>query len=73
MNASLNASSMPSMGGWFAPFTSRQYCVYFYWLMVISALSLVWIVLLALYKIVSSGGKLYAIIYCAWVASRSSR
>ena len=62
MNASLNASSsMPSMGGWFAPFTNRQYCVYFYWLMVISALSLVWIVLLALYKIVSSGGKLYAI------------
>jgi hypothetical protein len=61
MNASTVQLNTPSVGGWFAPFTNRQYCVWFYWLMVVSALSLVWNVLLALYKIVSSGGKLYAI------------
>jgi hypothetical protein len=49
------------MGGWFAPFTNRQYCAWFYWLMVISALSVVGNLFLALYKIVSSGGKLYAV------------
>jgi hypothetical protein len=50
-----------AMGGWFAPFTNRQYCAWFYWLMVVSALALVFHVFLALFKIVSSGGKLYAI------------
>jgi hypothetical protein len=61
MNSSTVQLNAPSAGGWFAPFTNRQYCIWFYWLMVVSALSLVWNVLLALYKIVSSGGKLYAI------------
>jgi hypothetical protein len=35
------------MGGWFAPFTNRQYCAWFYWLMVISAAGLVFHVFLA--------------------------
>ena len=62
MNASVVQLNDPnSMGGWFAPFTNRQYCAWFYWLMVVSALALVWHVLLAVYKIVVSGGKLYAI------------
>ena len=30
-----------AMGGWFAPFTNRQYCAWFYWLMVLAALALV--------------------------------
>ena len=50
-----------AMGGWFAPFTNRQYCAWFYWLMVGSALALVFHVFLALFRIVSYGGKLYAI------------
>ena len=57
----MNSTINPSMGGWFAPFTNRQYCSWFYWLMVMSALSVVVNVLLALYKIISSGGKMYAI------------
>lgn len=57
---SMNPNSA-SISGWFAPFTNRQYCAWFYWLMVLSALSVVANVLLALYKIISSGGKLYAI------------
>ena len=39
-----------AMGGWFAPFTNRQYCAWFYWLMVVSALALVVHVFLALFK-----------------------
>jgi hypothetical protein len=50
-----------SMGGWFAPFTNRQYCAWFYWLMVFSALALVLNVFFALFKVISSGGKLYAL------------
>ena len=61
MNVSSVQLNTPTMGGWFAPFVNRQYCIWFYWLMVVSALSLAWNVLLAVYKIVSSGGKLYAI------------
>jgi hypothetical protein len=62
MNAAVVQLNDPhSMGGWFAPFTSRQYCSWFYWLMVLSALSLVWQVLVALFKVISSGGKLYAL------------
>lgn len=49
------------MGGWFAPFTDRKYCSLFYWIMVVSAVMLVLHVIAALYKVVSSGGKLYAI------------
>ena len=49
------------MGGWFAPFTNRQYCSWFYWLMVLSAVSLALNVLMAVFKIVSSGGKLYSV------------
>ena len=55
-----------AMGGWFAPFTNRQYCAWFYWLMVGSALALVFHVFLALFRIVSSGGKLYAITNVWW-------
>jgi hypothetical protein len=62
MNAAVVQLNDPhSMGGWFAPFTNRQYCSWFYWLMVLSALSLVFNVLVALFKVVSSGGKLYAL------------
>ena len=61
MNSAVVQLNNSSMSGWFAPFTNRQYCAWFYWLMVISALSVVVSVVVALYKIVSSGGKLYAI------------
>jgi hypothetical protein len=61
MNSAVVQLNNSSMGGWFAPFTNRQYCSWFYWLMVISALSVVAQLFIALYKIVSSGGKLYAI------------
>ena len=57
----MNSSINPSMGGWFAPFTNREYCAWFYWLMVLSALSVIGNVLVALYKIISSGGKMYVI------------
>ncbi len=50
-----------SMGGWFAPFTNRQYCAWFYWLMVFSALSVVLNVFFALFRVISSGGKLYPV------------
>lgn len=49
------------MGGWFAPLTDRKYCFWFFWVMVLSAVMLGLHVGMALYKIVSSGGKLYAI------------
>jgi len=62
MNSSVvQLNDTHSMGGWFAPFTNRQYCAWFYWLMVISALALVLHVIGALVKVVSSGGKLYAV------------
>ena len=61
MNSTITQLNNPSMSGWFAPFTNRQYCSWFYWLMVLSALSVVVNVLFALYKIISSGGKMYAI------------
>jgi hypothetical protein len=61
MNSAVLQLNNSSMGGWFAPFTNRQYCAWFYWLMVVSALALVFHVFLALFKIISSGGKLYAI------------
>ena len=61
MNSAVVQLNNSSMSGWFAPFTNRQYCAWFYWLMVISALALVLNVFVALYKIISSGGKLYAI------------
>ena len=62
MNAAVVQLTDPhAMGGWFAPFTNRQYCAWFYWLMVLSALSLVWQVLVALFKVISSGGKMYAL------------
>ena len=61
MNSAVVQLNKSSRGGWFAPFTNRQYCSWFYWLMVISALSVVAQLFIALYKIVSSGGKLYAI------------
>jgi len=58
--AAVHLTDPHAMGGWFAPFTNRQYCAWFYWLMVLSALGLVFHVFLAIFKIVSSG-KLYAI------------
>ena len=61
MNSAVVQLNNPSMSGWFAPFTNRQYCSWFYWLMVISALSVVGQLFVALYKIVASGGKLFAI------------
>ena len=60
-SAVVQLNDTPSMGGWFAPFTNRQYCAWFYWLMVVSALALVLHVIGALVKVVSSGGKLYAV------------
>jgi hypothetical protein len=62
MNASTVQINDPNiMGGWFAPFSDRKYCLLFFWIMVVSAVMLVMQVGTALYKIVSSGGKLYAI------------
>lgn len=62
MNAAVvNINNPNSMGGWFAPFTNRNYCNWFYFLMALSAVAFVLHVGTALYKIVSSGGKLYAI------------
>jgi uncharacterized membrane protein YcgQ (UPF0703/DUF1980 family) len=61
MNSAVVQLNNSSMSGWFAPFTNRQYCAWFYWLMVISALSVVAQLFVALYKIVASGGKLYAV------------
>ena len=62
MNASIVQINDPNvMGGWFAPFTDRKYCSLFFWIMVVSAVMLVLHVGSALYKVVSSGGKLYAI------------
>jgi hypothetical protein len=62
MNASIVQLTDPhAMGGWFAPFTNRQYCAWFFWLMVVSAVGLVFHVAAALIKVVSSGGKLYPI------------
>ena len=62
MNSAIVQLADPhSMGGWFAPFTNRQYCAWFYWLMVFSGLALVLHVFLALYKIIASGGKLFFI------------
>jgi hypothetical protein len=48
------------MGGWFAPFTNRQYCAWFYWMMVVAGLALALHVGSTLFKILSSG-KLYAL------------
>jgi hypothetical protein len=62
MNSSVVQLTNPtSMGGWFAPFTNREYCAWFYWLMAFSALSLALNVFFALFKVVTSGGKLYAV------------
>lgn len=62
MNAAVVQLTDPhSMGGWFAPFTNRQYCAWFYWLMVVSAVGLVLHVVAALFRVVASGGKLYAV------------
>ena len=62
MNASVVQLTDPhSMGGWFAPFTNRQYCAWCFWLMVVSAAGLVLHVVTALIKVVSSGGKLYSV------------
>ena len=62
MNAAVVQLTEPhSMGGWFAPFTNRQNCAWFYWLMVVSAVGLVLHVVAALFKVVASGGKLYAV------------
>jgi hypothetical protein len=62
MNASnVHITDPHMMGGWFAPFANRKYCLLFFWIMVVSAVMLVLHVGTALYKIVSSGGKLYAI------------
>ena len=61
MNASVVQLNSPiTMGGWFAPFTNRQYCAWFYWIMVISGVALALHVGSALFKILSSG-KLYAL------------
>ncbi len=57
--AAVQLTDHTAMGGWFAPFTNRQYCAWFYWLMVFSALSLVLNVFIALFKVITSGGKLY--------------
>lgn len=60
MNSSVVQLNDPNfMGGWFAPFSNRQYCSWFFWIMVLAAVSLVLNVMSALVKIVSSGGKLY--------------
>jgi hypothetical protein len=62
MNSAIVQLNDPhSLGGWFAPFTNRQYCAWFYWLMVVSGLALVFHVFWALYKIIESGGKLYSL------------
>ena len=59
-SAAVQLADPHSMGGWFAPFTNREYCAWFYWLMVFSALSVVLNVFFALFKVISSG-KLYAV------------
>lgn len=59
-SANVQLTDPTSMGGWFAPFTNREYCAWFYWLMVVSAVAVVLNVFFALFKVVSSGGKLYA-------------
>jgi hypothetical protein len=62
MNSSAVQLNDPNfMGGWFAPFTNRQYCAWFFWMMVLGAVTLVLNVILAIVKVVSSGGKLYAV------------
>lgn len=59
-SATVQLTDPTSMGGWFAPFTNRQYCAWFYWLMVFSALSVALNVFIAVFKVITSGGKLYA-------------
>jgi hypothetical protein len=62
MNSSVvQLNNLSTMGGWFAPFTNRQYCAWFYWLMVVTGVTMLLHVGSALLKIVASGGKLYAI------------
>jgi hypothetical protein len=62
MNSSAVQLNDPNfMGGWFAPFSNRQYCSWFFWMMVLGAVTLVLNVVAALVKVVSSGGKLYAV------------